>query len=77
VPVHLRDSHYRGANRLGHGAAYEYSHNAPGGVAAQDYLGVEREYYRPTDRGFEQQLGERLKEIRAVLRQARSDGDQR
>jgi putative ATPase len=46
-------------------------------VAAQDYLGVEREYYRPTDRGFEQQLGERLKEIRAVLRQARSDGDQR
>ena len=46
---------------LGHGKGYEYAHDAPGGVAAQDYLGVEREYYRPTDRGFEQQLGERLK----------------
>ncbi|MCA9102437.1 MAG: replication-associated recombination protein A [Planctomycetales bacterium] len=71
VPVHLRDSHYGGAKRLGHGEGYEYSHNAPGGVAAEDYLGVEREYYRPTDRGFERQLGERLAEIRAVLRQTR------
>ncbi|MEZ6072475.1 MAG: replication-associated recombination protein A [Pirellulales bacterium] len=70
VPVHLRDSHYGGAKRLGHGEGYEYAH-APGGVAVQDYLGVEREYYRPTDRGFERQLGERLAEIRAVLRQTR------
>ena len=53
VPRHLQDSHYAGAKRLGHGKGYEYAHNAPDGVAAQDYLGVEREYYRPTDRGFE------------------------
>jgi putative ATPase len=71
VPVHLRDSHYAGAKRLGHGAGYEYAHDAAGGVAAQDYLGVEREYYRPVDRGFEAELTERLKVIREVLRAGR------
>jgi putative ATPase len=68
VPVHLRDSHYGGAKRLGHGEGYEYAHNAPDGIAAQDYLGIEREYYRPTDRGFEQELSKRLLAIRARLR---------
>ena len=72
VPRHLQDSHYPGAKRLGHGAGYEYAHNAPGGIAAQDYLGVEREYYRPTDRGFEQELAARLEQIRARLRFDRS-----
>jgi putative ATPase len=71
VPTHLRDSHYPGAKRLGHGAGYEYAHEAEGGVAAQDYLGVEREYYRPVPRGFEAELAERLAAIRAKLRQAR------
>jgi putative ATPase len=73
VPVHLRDQHYQGAKRLGHGAGYQYAHDAPEGIAAQDYLGVEREYYRPTDRGFERELAERLQAIRARLRQARSE----
>lgn len=68
VPRHLRDSHYSGAKTLGHGEGYEYSHNAPDGVAAQDYLGVEREYYHPVDRGFEKELAERLEQIRATLR---------
>ena len=68
VPVHLRDSHYAGAARLGHGQDYEYSHNSPDGIAEQDYLGVEREYYRPVPRGFEKQLAERLTEIRKRLR---------
>ncbi len=70
VPRHLRDGHYQGAKQLGHGEGYEYAHNAEGGVAAQDYLGVEREYYRPTDRGFEKELAERLAAIRARLRQS-------
>jgi putative ATPase len=73
VPVHLRDKHYAGAQRLGHGDGYVYSHDAEDGVAAQDYLGVEREYYRPVPRGFETELTERLKEIRATLRLAKSD----
>jgi putative ATPase len=68
VPRHLRDSHYAGAARLGHGQGYEYAHNAEDAVAAQDYLGVEREYYRPTARGFEQELATRLEEIRRRLR---------
>jgi putative ATPase len=68
VPRHLQDSHYPGAQRLGHGEGYKYAHDAKGGIAAQDYLGVEREYYRPTDRGFEKELAERLNEIRKRLR---------
>ena len=68
VPRHLQDSHYAGAKRLGHGEGYEYAHDAEGGIAAQDYLGVEREYYRPTDRGFEKELATRLEAIRARLR---------
>jgi putative ATPase len=68
VPRHLQDSHYSGAKRLGHGEGYQYAHEAEGGVAAQDYLGVEREYYRPTDRGFEKELATRLEAIRARLR---------
>ncbi len=71
VPVHLRDSHYPGAKRLGHGQDYQYAHDHENGVAAQDYLGVEREYYRPVDRGFEQQLVKRLEKIRQRLRSAR------
>ena len=70
VPKHLRDSHYDGASELGNGDGYEYSHNSEDGVAAQDYLGVEREYYRPVDRGFESTLQERLKTIREKLRSA-------
>ena len=75
VPVHLKDSHYTGAQRLGHGQGYRYSHNEEDGVAAQDYLGVEREYYRPTHRGFEQELADRLEKIREKLRQP-PDGEQ-
>jgi putative ATPase len=75
VPVHLQDRHYPGAKRLGHGQGYEYAHDAEGAVAAQDYLGVEREYYRPVDRGFELELAQRLEEIRQKLRQARGQAD--
>ena len=68
VPKHLRDSHYKGASELGHGEGYEYSHNAQDGVAAQEYLGVERSYYQPVDRGFESELSERIEKIKRQLR---------
>ncbi len=74
VPVHLRDAHYAGAARFGHGSGYAYSHDSPDGVATQDYLGVEREYYRPVNRGFERELAERLAQIRAKLRAACTQG---
>jgi putative ATPase len=77
VPVHLRDAHYRGAEKLGHGQGYQYAHDSAGGVAAQDYLGVDRTYYEPTDRGYEKKIAERLKEIRAILRQGKQDAARR
>jgi putative ATPase len=72
VPVHLRGASYPGAKRLGHGEGYEYAHNAEDAVAAQDYLGVDREYYRPVNRGFETELAKRLESIRAKLRDGRA-----
>jgi putative ATPase len=73
VPVHLRDANYPGAKVLGHGEGYQYAHDVAGGVAAQDYLGVAKTYYRPTDRGYERKIAERLKEIRKVLDQGKRD----
>ncbi len=60
VPVHLRDAHYRGATELGHGENYQYPHDHADGFVAQDYLGVDRTYYRPTERGFEAEIRKRL-----------------
>ena len=71
VPRALRDRHYRGAEQLGHGEGYQYAHDEADGIAAMDYLGVDREYYRPVDRGFERELARRLETIRAKLRQAK------
>ena len=68
VPVHLRDGHYPGSKQLGHGQGYEYSHESPDGIAAQDYLGVDRQYYQPSDRGFEKELAQRWSEIQKRLK---------
>lgn len=65
VPAHLRDAHYRGARRLGHGVGYRYAHDAPGGWVDQEYLAVPKQYYQPPERGEERMLGERLREWRA------------
>ncbi|MGB9625833.1 MAG: replication-associated recombination protein A, partial [Phycisphaerae bacterium] len=42
VPRHLRDTHYAGAKRLGHGEGYKYAHDYEGGFVEQEYLGVDR-----------------------------------
>src|SRR5258706_6943091 len=60
VPRHLRDTHYQGAKRLGHGEGYQYAHDHADGYVNQDYLGVEKQYYEPTDRGFEQEIANRM-----------------
>ncbi len=64
VPVHLRDKHYKGAERLGHGDGYQYAHDFEGGWVDQEYVPTDAVYYEPTDRGFEKALGERLQEMR-------------
>jgi putative ATPase len=64
VPMHLRDASYRGAQRLGHGAGYQYAHAGEGGWVDQDYLGVDRVYYEPTDRGREAEFQALLNDLR-------------
>lgn len=68
VPMQLRDAHYQAAKKLGHGVDYKYAHNHEGGVVAQDYLGVDKQYYHPVDRGHESELRQRLETIRKILR---------
>ena len=60
VPRHLRDTHYPGAKRLAHGEDYTNAHDSPTGYVDQDYLGVDKCYYTPTKRGYEQRIGEYL-----------------
>nr|WP_250648935.1 MULTISPECIES: replication-associated recombination protein A [unclassified Actinomyces] len=70
VPAHLRDSHYAGAQRLGHGVGYRYPHDHPHSVVAQQYLPDElagRRYYEPTSNGFEKQVATRLEAVRRIL----------
>lgn len=74
VPMHLRDSHYAGAKRLGRGEGYRYAHDSEGGWVDQEYLSVAREYYRPVDRGFEAELKSRLIELRARRTPVRESG---
>src|SRR5262245_26672690 len=62
VPKHLRDASYFGAKKLGHGEGYQYAHDGEGGFVAQDYLGVEKTYYEPTDHGYEAEIAKRLEE---------------
>ncbi len=66
VPKHLRDTHYAGAKRFEHGQGYKYAHDFAGGHVQQDYLGVEKTYYTPTDRGYEAQIAQRLAKWRAA-----------
>jgi putative ATPase len=66
VPRHLRDSHYAGAARIGAGEGYKYPHDYPGGMVAQDYLGVDKQYYVPTDHGQESRLREYVERFRKL-----------
>lgn len=63
VPAHLRDAHYQGAQKLGHGAGYDYPHDHPEGWVPQQHLPDEvadRIYYEPSDHGFEQEIRTRM-----------------
>jgi putative ATPase len=71
VPAHLRDAHYGGARRLGHGKGYVYPHDLAAGIAEQQYLPDEladRQYYAPTTRGTEARYADRVERLRAALR---------
>jgi putative ATPase len=71
VPVHLRDSHYAGAKGMGHGKGYVYSHDAPHGIATQQYAPddlVGRNYYEPTTNGAEREISARVDRLRKIIR---------
>ncbi|WP_406053323.1 replication-associated recombination protein A [Kribbella sp. NBC_00889] len=71
VPPHLRDAHYAGAKKIGHGSSYQYSHDDPRGIVPQQYApdvidGTD--YYKPTRRGGEAAYADRVANIRKILR---------
>jgi len=73
VPKHLRDAHYAGAKKLGHGKGYKYPHDSDIGVVAQQYLPDTlraARYYVPTSHGQERDVQARLEKLRRIL-----DGD--
>jgi putative ATPase len=71
VPAHLRDGHSALARRAGAGRGYQFPHDFPNGVVAQQYAPDDltgRDYYRPTGHGREDPILERLRWLRARLR---------
>lgn len=70
VPLHLRDAHYAGAKRLGHGKGYVYPHDHEHGIVAQEYLPEAlrgTRYYHPKELGAERETATRLERIRRAL----------
>lgn len=72
VPEALRDTHYAGAERLGHGAGYAYAHDSENHFVAQDYLGTDKVYYEPTEQGAEKKIKERTEKWRAQFAAVRA-----
>jgi putative ATPase len=76
VPPHLRDAHYPGAARLGHGRGYVYPHDYPEGVVTQAYAPepvAGRQYYQPSRHGAEARYADRSEKIREILGHGGSD----
>jgi putative ATPase len=71
VPKHLRDTHYKGSAKLGHGEGYKYAHDYEEGYVPQAYLPEGKLYYRPTENGMERRVKERLEYWRALFEAAR------
>ncbi len=67
VPPHLQDAHYKGAAKLGHGVGYKYAHDYKDHYVKQQYLPYElsgREFYKPSDNGYEKKIKEHMKRIK-------------
>lgn len=64
VPDHLKDTHYQGAEALGHGKGYKYAHDYEGHYVKQKYTRKPVRYYEPANIGFEAKIKERLEKLR-------------
>jgi putative ATPase len=71
VPEHLRDAHYQGAKRLGHGEGYKYAHDFPEHFVAQDYLGATKRYFEPSEQGAEKEIRERVARWREIVEKSK------
>ncbi|HUJ09972.1 MAG TPA: replication-associated recombination protein A [Verrucomicrobiae bacterium] len=67
VPQRLKDTHYKGSARLGHGKDYKYAHDFEGHVVQQEHLPEKRTYYEPGDQGFELKVRERMEKWKQQL----------
>ena len=77
VPLQIRNAPTGLMKGLGYGAGYRYAHDEEEGVSAMECLpdGLRgRRYYRPTSRGAEATLGERLEAARLVRERVRPEG---
>ncbi|MGH3199081.1 MAG: replication-associated recombination protein A, partial [Streptosporangiaceae bacterium] len=76
VPAHLRDAHYPGAGKVGHGQGYLYPHDFDDGVVPQRHAPdsvADRRYYQPSRHGLEARVAERAERIRAILDQTEKE----
>ncbi|HSI92414.1 MAG TPA: hypothetical protein VK925_02895, partial [Jiangellaceae bacterium] len=70
-PPNLRDAHYAGSKKLGHGTSYSYAHDDPRGVVEQQYAPdpvADKQYYEPGTRGAEREYAERSARLRKIIR---------
>ncbi|MDD2707591.1 MAG: replication-associated recombination protein A [Verrucomicrobiae bacterium] len=65
VPKHLRDTHYKGAEKLGH-KGYQYAHDHPGHYVKQEYMPASKKYYAPTEMGREKKIKEYLASLKKL-----------
>ena len=78
IPTHLQDAHYKGAAKLGHGVGYLYAHDYEKHYVEQQYLPYElngKEFYRPTDNGYEQKMKEHMKWLKDKPKKVEMDSD--
>ena len=69
VPNHLRDCHYKGAAKLGHGEGYQYAHDYPYHYVKQQYIPdtlVGTTFYEPTENGYEKKVKEYLEFLKTL-----------
>ncbi|MHC4124047.1 MAG: replication-associated recombination protein A [Planctomycetota bacterium] len=73
VPKHLKDSHYKGAKKLGFGDDYKYPHNFEDGFVLQEYLPVQakKNYYQPKNAGYEKNIKHYLQKLQTLVKNGR------
>lgn len=75
VPDHLKNVHYKGPERLGSGTGYKYPHNYNGHYISQNYMPDRKNYYQPSDEGYEKEIKERLNRLNKPVEQGKEEVD--